>query len=1033
MKLEYKNYLKTVLNQQGNHFSNAVINTFLEDLSYNIPKKLQDIEHTEYKSIFEITDINVLEKIHRRLNGDGDLYEFNRSIGNGRPSQAIYRYIDFLKTNIGRDKMSERDITQEILLRSIEKFENSDFEHRSKNRYFTIDESIYILPIKHIVLEAFRSIGINKNLTTNTAEPYLEQFFPSYKPIDINYENATLPLYQEIAAKLLLYRNSRSDLLDVIKDMKAENLMVVSLKDKGIDGDKELSDIDPFTFYSNFNRSLKPKNRANILKYIKEDWELSGKIPTFDPRIPWMQNQSAWFFAWEKDREVDDLDFLWQLFSSILNNSIEEDIFNRCLQIRQVDNNLSFGLFWLNSDEYISLDASTKQYLKERIDWYTGEDLSELKYIGYMKLLDSIKEVIHDENFYQIVSNKNRGTVDDNQIKSKRDLFINIAKSHELNYQKTSANVYFQIYPKNIPHEGSGGTHYEFIVDKNILYLDIHIESKAKIDVHSLRAVVKSVSENNGYGFYTSVRPVRINISDYSDDQIKNKFTEVFQLFEPVIQSVYNKSEPIKEELQEKVSNMNLNTILYGPPGTGKTYHTINEALKIIDPKFYINNKDNRTALNEKFELYKKSGQIVFITFHQSYGYEEFIEGIRASTTNNNDISYSVEDGTFKLLSDTARHNFLNYKSSQTKMKSQSLIDVELLINDFAAYIESKIAEDEDVLLTVDSAFRNKTYFAGINYTTNGEFQSFYSKGSAKHVSLTKSMILRDYQDFCNGSIREYSDIKPTMESQTRHHGQAMYYFELYKVMKEFQDKNSNKYILDSNEVELKKYVMIIDEINRGNISKIFGELITLIEPSKRLGEDEAASIVLPYTNLPFTIPNNLYLIGTMNTADRSIALMDTALRRRFNFKEMMPKYDLESISTNVEGKEINLQEVLKIINKRIEYLYDRDHTIGHSYFIGVDTVSKLNDVMKNKIIPLLQEYFYDDWEKIQIVLGDHDKQLKKLGIEIDQYNDYKFITSTKLLEKDVLGFNHEDIEEAQVGYLINDKFTSKMYKKIYK
>ena len=368
--------------------------------------------------------------------------------------------------------------------------------------------------------------------------------------------------------------------------------------------------------------------------------------------------------------------------------------------------------------------------------------------------------------------------------------------------------------------------------------------------------------------------------------------------------------------------SISLNQILYGPPGTGKTYNTINRALEIIDGIV----PEDRSEAKARFEELSSAGQIEFVTFHQSYGYEEFVEGIKANSVDG-EISYDVEDGIFKKLSKLALNK--NCKITAEKILEKAIQNVKAL------------------------SFTTTRGVVNVSLKDNGSFEF------SNHHNMTRSNAIKSLNIFLNS--KNINEITPDslMDIGANGHRYTRYLFtkRLYEL---YATESKN----------LANHILIIDEINRGNISKIFGELITLIEPSKRIGALEEIRLRLPYSNEEFGVPSNLYILGTMNTADRSIALMDTALRRRFEFVEMMP--DAALLDFEVEG--VHLKSLLQTINARVEYLYDRDHTIGHAYFMELDessSLAELNAVMRNKIIPLLQEYFYDDWEKIKLVLND--------------------------------------------------------------
>ncbi|MFH5366678.1 AAA family ATPase, partial [Campylobacter jejuni] len=396
---------------------------------------------------------------------------------------------------------------------------------------------------------------------------------------------------------------------------------------------------------------------------------------------------------------------------------------------------------------------------------------------------------------------------------------------------------------------------------------------------------------------------------------------------------VENNVQQISSKMENK--NMPLNQILYGPPGTGKTYHTIDKALEILGE-----NLENRDEKKAKFDEYVKNGQIVFTTFHQSYGYEEFVEGIKPridSKENSKEVEYEIKDGIFKELCKKALDN---YKVSL--LTQEEFVKSEDLENKIEIFLDELVDQQKFIEKIQSGGFKLEEYNEKYRIITDDTNANLYL-----NLEIFKTL-LENKDKIINGR-----SIKQILNNKHRRQIDS-YYFQLVKLFKE----REQDYKVDNNpseKPELKPYIIIIDEINRGNVSKIFGELITLIEASKRIGEKEELKVTLPYSGKEFGVPKNVYIIGTMNTADRSITSLDTALRRRFEFIEMMP--DVSKLSMDCEG--INLQELLKAINTRIEYLLDREKTIGHAFFVSVENLEDLKKVFQNKIIPLLQEYFY--------------------------------------------------------------------------
>jgi len=377
-----------------------------------------------------------------------------------------------------------------------------------------------------------------------------------------------------------------------------------------------------------------------------------------------------------------------------------------------------------------------------------------------------------------------------------------------------------------------------------------------------------------------------------------------------------------KADMQSK------NIILYGPPGTGKTYNSIDKAVEIASPDRF--NFNNHKSNKEVFDELRRNGQIEFVTFHQNYSYEDFVVGISPDVTSGT-LRFDKREGIFKQLAERAKQNWL-----ASSDKKEIRIDFNFVFNAFF----SKLIEEE--VKEIEISMKSKGYKFKVTSIDidGGRIKFTKQSGGTGHDLLVKNL-----KAIYEGSL-DYGV-----------EGLGVYYNPLVENLKEFAETLEPQ---NSAEVELKRFVLIIDEINRSNISKVFGELITLLEDDKRLGEENELKITLPNGEKEFGVPSNLYIIGTMNTADKSIALIDIALRRRFEFIGYYPEYEM-----------LNEEEssLLKKVNEAVfKEKKSADYLIGHAYFMKGQTIQI---VLQNKVVPLLMEYFSGKTDIVSKIFAD--------------------------------------------------------------
>ena len=798
-----------------------------------------------------------------------------------------------------------------------------------------------------------------------------------------------IPAFRAIAEWLKNYRNRQPELIAILHKVGITS----GLEDRDENDDNiPLDEIDPFTFYCLFTKYGVDQRLKLVARLI----ETTG-IPTPAPKdfdgVPSANAMKVWMFPFKAERAPWMVSTLWDLFEQALRGEIKGETFNRCLTIKNTGfAKLTECLFYIAPDKYFPVDGQTKP-------WLAARDISQpdSNWDSYQAFLPRLTQA-SNESFASL---------------SHEAWVTNQAAA----FTKESAIDYLDT---RFPGTRSGTSHIAawrtlegraLATDPSPRRVAIFMEAAPPfLDPEAIEPYPPERSRNHHLGAHApslaaGKQAYLATLSTHADLQ------KLCEWYADDAQPSANASPRIAEPTD--MPSPPLNQILFGPPGTGKTFHTIDRALEIVDPPFLAANADKRASLTRRFRELVAKERIRFVTFHQSISYEDFVEGLRAETDRDDNLVYKVEPGVFKRLceaasgvteaareigiSDAPRIWKLSIDSTHaSKTRDYCFTHNEARIGWGHVGDLSKVTPGNHAEYDALGTHNQNTVYSFANEVEVGdivlcirsaeEIQAVgVVQGEYRYEANVPAGVLSDYNNVLpvrwlatdlnlnvknvNGGVR--FTLKTLYELTRVGWPELAQALEKAGVALTNQAKDS---LSPAQPNKDQPYVLIIDEINRGSVSRIFGELITLIEPSKRAGEIEALEVTLPYSKNPFSVPSNIYLIGTMNTADRSLAAIDIALRRRFQFIPMLPDVGvLRDIS--VDG--VRIDAMLQGINDRIECLHGRDFQIGHAYFLALKespSIETLSSIFRQQVLPLLQEYFFEDWQKIAWVLSDELK-----------------------------------------------------------
>ncbi|MFN5007275.1 MAG: AAA family ATPase [Ignavibacteria bacterium] len=758
-----------------------------------------------------------------------------------------------------------------------------------------------------------------------------------------------LRTHKELVQKLSKMRDRQTELIDVLLRVGINGLHDETKPGKR----KQLDVMDPFTFFC-FIYKHRGSKRVEVLQKVAK--EMNVFVPDDDSGIPAVNALLTCMFPYEYQRKNNEINKLWDFFEHLLQDKVTDAEFISILDIRGISYaKITEGMFNIFPEKYLPINGPTKAYLKGVLNIDT-------KFSNYTEYLDILHKVQtkKDLPFYEL-------SYESWKWNSEQDGYeMNNSENKKVNYWLYAPGGQADHWDE-FRDQGIMGLGWEELGDlskyktKDAIEVALRkkhsdkenqqtaalnvFQFKEEMSIGDIIFVKKGRGELLGYGivssdyFYDADRP-DFNSCRKVDWKLVGKWKTDHVLTLKSLTNITNnkKGKPKFSSYPErlfalmKVKPGNdiagsvhssvtfpLNTIFYGPPGTGKTYHSIKRAAEIIENR-KINDYD------EALRIFNQNlhDRIEFITFHQNYSYEDFVQGLRPDTENDIHLTFERKDGIFKLLSQKALENLRDADSLEMQ---------KLSFEDAFKQVLSPLTEEQK---EIEMKMSKVSYF--ITDVSKNSLQFRKASGGTAHT-LSINTLKRMYEAESVNTIQSMS----------------IYYEPLLNKLLEV----SKKRITKEERIPKHNYVLIIDEINRANISRVFGELITLIEPDKRSHGAIPLKATLPSGD-DFVVPSNLYIIGTMNTADKSIALLDIALRRRFEFDAMYPLYE-------INGEEVPDAVVLQKLNALIIDRKGYDFQIGHSYFMddSLDLIQRMN----RKVIPLLLEYFMNDEKEVKEIL----------------------------------------------------------------